>query len=272
MRRGFVRVLWGEYKTAGMKTRRREDMDVDIKNLLHNKYETCDNPEYERLTLVFGDENYRKMCDFGFKCVLLDKRSEVWSRNGHMKTWMHKLEGIQVATDYFDEFIFVDFDCMQIKPLPANFWEEHYNKDPIQASLSNYNIMRAVWRKEVHNRVKKIVPSACYIYIREHKIVSELIEKYIEMNDQGILTTEEDAMAKYMDDLYGGWQGYDHYWNHFEPEFYVHHALDNKKMIYRDGRVDIDKVCFGHFQEPKGLIEKAIDNGEEWLHNAPNNV
>ena len=71
-------------------------------------------------------------------------------------------------------------------------------------------------------------------------------------------------MARYMDNLYGGWKGLDHYWEHFEPEFYVFASSHlNTYVVYGD-IPDPDKVCFKHFHEDREVVNtlKNIKSGK----------
>jgi len=263
IRRGFVRALWGKYISINERKekqmRRRVCLDTDMWLMKFNKYEK----EIDPITFVFGEDNYKHMIDMGYKAIMLDKRPHVWDSKD-CSVFRHKLEAFRAATEYFDEFIFLDLDCLQIKPLPANFWEEHYKKGPMQASLMGYKRRKAKWRKEC----SRLVPCACYVYIRDPQIPHELIK--IWEQDGNSEFTEETIMAMYLDKISGGWQGLDYYWDRFEPEFYVFENGD-WRTVNDTKRIDKDKICFQHFHSNGFAMKtfKSIINGNkyDWLIN-----
>ena len=203
-KRGFIRVLWGTQKEGDDFSRnKREIVNDDVEVLSRNKFDSLLNP----ITFIFGRDNYRYMIDQGFtSCVMLDKNP--WPKiyeNQHF--FAPKFAAYQAATDYFDEFVFLDIDCMPVKPLPDNFWEEHAKKEAIQGSLMLYMVRVAGWR----DRDKRKVPCGCYVYIRDKKIPSALIQLG---KDYPNAHNDEDLMARYIDDnIANNWQGLDYYLN-----------------------------------------------------------
>lgn len=250
MKRGFARTLWGFYGDERPLYRCRGNMDADLELQLLSKYE----PTIDITTYVFGEENFKQLVDKGLKCKLIDKRPMVW--DGATQMFRHKLEVFKYAIEDYDEFVFLDLDCILIQPLPTNFWEKHYEKASIQGSLMQYKRRKMkFWRKTNQGAN----PCACYIYIREKKIPEELIQTWEAI---GKPLSEEVVIAKYMDDMIGGWQGLDKYYELFEPHFFS----VSQRIIYTNPKPD--PQCFYHFHESKSVrnILNAIKSGKkpEW--------
>lgn len=231
MRRGFVRTLWGDYGDPRRLFNCRGKMDDDISLIRHNKYEYQLNPTY----YIFGENNFKLMQDMGFNCKLLDKRPFVYGENESM--FKHKIDAYVAATDDFDEFVFLDLDCMLIKPLPDDFWERCYEKEAIQGSLMIYHKRKAKWRKSDTRKI----PCACYMYFRNKEMVDGVLRAW----EKSKMESEEVAAARFMDEYAGGWKGLDYYWENFEPDFYAmsrNIVYDQKDYVYKD-------LCFHHFHE-----------------------
>ena len=83
--------------------------------------------------------------------------------------------------------------------------------------------------------------------------------------------TEEQIIARYTDRMYNGWQGLDHYWKHFEPEFYVFASKHlNHYFVYKESKIpNPEKVCFRHFHADME-VRHALNayrkgNKEDWM-------
>ena len=213
MKRAFIRGLWGEQpeslaedtpdKRKKMALRRRK-MDRNIDALLKCKHQD------PFIFYVFGDQNYNYLKKNGFDCVLLDKNPVKFNIVKHM--YRHKLEIIKRAMEEYDEIIFLDIDCFQIHPLPSDFWKILNKKEVVQAPLFAYRHVKCPWRKTD----KRKVPNGGFVYIRDKSIPDKVISAWEEI---GKGDNDEPAWAKLTDDMIGGWQGMEKYWEIFEPPF-----------------------------------------------------
>lgn len=256
MRQGFVRTLWGVLDASSLNTKhalRRGKISFDIELYKYGKY----NPPF--IVFVFGEENYKILTDIGFNCFLVDKRPIVWDLA--TQCYRHKLEAFKLGAETFDEFVFLDWDVQAINPVPENFWDILRKKESIQAALRWYKKTIAPWRANKDENVplcekdNKQTVCASFVYFNNKQIPSEII-KYWEKMGEG--WSEEAPMAKYMDDLSGGWKGKEYYWEHFEPDFF---------WLYRGSSFTKEKnlqktYVFNHFslaytQELLKRIEKG---------------
>jgi len=230
VKRGFIRALWGVYDHQG-KSRfwtRREKVDNDIELVLNSKY----SPPF--MTYVFGKDNYSYLVDKGVACKLIDDKPILWDMD--TQQFRHKLEVFKAGMEDLDEIIFLDWDCIPIKPVPDYLWETLGKKAPIQAILRQYFKRKANWRKIDMRKV----PCASFVYIRDKKIPLELIRIWEEL---GRPWSEETVMAKYIDDLMGGWKGLDQYWDLYEPTFFVLPYAH----VYSEEQRKTKDVVFNHF-------------------------
>lgn len=226
MKQGFVRGLWGNYqdcKTAISKVEyymklSRYKIDNDIKLVTSNPYEK----DLNLFVYVFGEDNYKLLEDKGFKCKLLDKKPNIFEMKEHW--WIHKLEILKAASEDFDEFCFMDWDCIPFKPIPKDYWEIMSKRYPIQIPLRGYKRRMLPWRKDD----QRTVCCAGFIYIRNKNIPNELMDVWKKMNAN---VTEEVILSKYIDDIMGEWIGIKKYWDIIEPDlFYLH--LPRGQQIY----------------------------------------
>jgi len=231
MKRGFIRGLWGIHDHQGRRLyKRRSKIDNDIKVLKAN-------PWNEPFTAyVFGEDNYKFLVDEGFNAKLVDKRPIVWDID--TEQFRHKLEVLYQGMQEFDEVVFLDWDTYPIKRLPEDFWEVLSKKQPLQAILRSYKRRKAKWRTEN----LKMIPCASFVYCREKKVAEDLLQLW---EDMGRPWSEERVIAKYTDDLLGGWQGMEEYWNNFEPDFFY---LDECKVFSKEQYASKNR-CFKHLNK-----------------------
>jgi len=221
MKVGFIRALWGIHEHKGRRFYlRRTKIDADINLVLHNKY--C--PPFK--TYVFGKDNYNYLVDKGFDCKLLDDRPIVWDLD--TKQFRHKFEVFKAAAEDFDKFVFVDWDMMFIKPLPTNFWDVLATKQTFQAILRVYHQKKACWR----GHGARIIPCGSFMYFGDKTLPSKFIDIWEKMGEPW---GEEVVMAKYTEDIMGGFNGcpehMEKYWNMFEPPFFALQDMYSKEKM-----------------------------------------
>ena len=229
MKSAFIRTLWGIYDHQGRKLyKRRTKIDNDILLVKQNKFQTPFR------TYVFGEDNFKYLEDEGFDVKLVDKRPIVWDMD--TQAFRHKLEAFKCGLEDYNEIVFLDWDCIQIKETPENFWETLRKKEKIQAILRMYKRKKLGWRTEDQRKI----PCASFVYINGKQTSLDLIKAW---EDIGCTWSEERAIAKYTDDLSGGWKNVDYYLSRFEPDFFVlmpEQGFIREKLTWKN-------VCFQHF-------------------------
>ena len=191
--RSFVRAFWGEIGGNPITNLWFERVKKDIKSIISN------NVNDPFITYVMGTENFNMLSDMGVKCTMISKDKFIW--NNVKRFYMNKIECIKMALEDFDEIVYLDWDCVQLKPLPQDFWQEFSKKKEIQCPI--YKCPRQVvsWRTGRINR--KILAGGCFVYIRNKNIINRILE--IEKNEEiGAKWTDETYWTKYIDENIGG--------------------------------------------------------------------
>jgi hypothetical protein len=202
---GFIRGIWGgrlDKQTHWFNRKTKVDKDVQLSLL--NPYE----PKYH--LYIFGDDNFKQMCDLGYDCTLIDKKPIVWDME--KEQYRHKIEIWKCGLMDFEEVVFADFDCVPLKKLPDDFWRVLGSGEKIQASLFQYRKSRLFFRP---NDTRK-VSAATFVYMRGSDVADGIIKTWEKM---GRPCKEEYALSKYIDDLDGGWKGLENY-KKYEPRYH----------------------------------------------------
>ena len=190
----------------------------------------------------FGTENKKILERCGYKPDMLDSKPVAAPRSKphelpefRMKrarsgysTWWHKLKIIEAATQEFDHVLWQDFDVRLKKPLPSDFWEELKSGASFRSALTVQfsGKFGAWWRIPVKQRLVRslsqpprtrvsntqqaqIVPAGGYVYIRGTKVTGRLMA----LQNQHPTWHDQSLFALYIDQLYRGWKGPQHYVN-----------------------------------------------------------
>ncbi len=231
MKKGIIRGLWGIYDKSHRITNRRYRMDKDMNNIRKNKF----NEPF--VVYVFGEENYKHAVGNGFDCILIDKKPFRFDLVKYQ--YRHKLEILKYAMeeDGYDQLLYMDWDCIPAKRLPDNYWDVFGQKEVFQACLQMYHRRKAHWRK---TELRK-VPNGGFIYIRDNTIPQQAIDLWVETGSQD---NDEPAWAKLTDQMSGGWQGIDKYWELFEAPFCKLH----KDSPFSDEQLATKNICYTHYQ------------------------
>ena len=256
-KRGFIRALWGNsYSNFDLNYK----IDKEIRDILDNQFN-------EPFTVyVMGDSNYLKLIStgiekLGHKVVLISSAPYLFDTATHMHR--NKIEVLKYAmeVDKFEEIVFLDWDCLPVKKLPVDFWEEHYKKKPLQCCFAAF-YMRCkdicYWRKSRERIIKHllpshIVPNGGYIYIGDKTIPSKIAKEWEESTKEvagdwssGSIHGKysiEPAIAKVQDDMIGGWKSLQDHYNNFEP-IYCHVRRKNMMRLIKEYRQK--DICFYH--------------------------
>ena len=234
IKRGFVRCLWGI--PSRMYKRSAKVVNLDLEFI---KYNPFDQPF---TTYVFGEHNLELLNKHGIEnCKLVTKEVGMYDRATvkaqGINQYGHKLRVMLEASKDFDEFIFLDWDCMAVRPLPEEFWDSFYKKQSIQAHLRSYGMKAkyirlrgATWRdKDINKR-----PCASFVYMRGKEIAEKVYNTWLEDRQRA----DEKTIAMVTDEMMGGWD-INKYWEMFEVDHFT---------LYRDA---VRGFCY-----PKELLSK----------------
>ena len=196
----YIRALWGTVGDhTNRYTSRRTKIVNDIKLVLQNPYE----PPFECIT--FGRENHKILLDNGVNSTIVDSKPLVWDSETQM--FRHKIEAFKCGLETSERIIFLDWDCIPRKPIPADIWDRLAERANIQAILRIYHRRKCHWREE---NLRK-APCASCVYINGLQIAHDLIQTW---EDMGRPWSEETTMAKYIDGLMGGFDERIYYENY----------------------------------------------------------
>jgi len=245
MRQGFVRILWGDFldennlrlseleKQYDFKFQkdnkvltRRFKIEQDIKTSLGCKFRIpC-------VSYVFGEQNYKQLVDMGCEAVLIHK--DPYKYHPIRGLYKHKLDAYQYIMKDFDEIVYLDWDINLNQELPDNFWNCLNKKEVFQAALGRYKKARLNHRLQPDGN--HWCPMGAFVYMRDKKIPDRLVE----LNTGANAWSCEPSFAKLTDEITGGWQGVNRYFDLFEPDFYI-----SKNSPYKNtSQYKKDNICF----------------------------
>ena len=243
MKRGFIRAFWG---TSDVKydegwanpSTRYARMENDIKMVMGNK------STVPFTTYIFGQENYDMAKKLGVKeCVLVNKEPFIYDLQKEF--WKHKLDIFQYAMeeDGYDEMVYMDWDCLPVKPLFDGFWEQLGQKESIQCNLQFYRRRKCLWRGDTDTRK---TCNGGFVYIRD-KNIPDGFQKVWEKFEPEHKFWDEVTISKYIDNITGGWKGTEYYWEHYEPMVCNLTTVKKNRSAFTDERLASKNICFEHF-------------------------
>ena len=282
IRRGFVRALWGV--PSKMYSRNSKVINLDLDFI---KYNLNDQPF---TTYVFGESNLELLHKHGItNCKLVTKEPGMYDRmtakTQRIDQYGHKLKTIEAASNDFDEFIFLDWDCMAVRPLPENFWNSFGGKAAIQAHLRSYSMKQyyilkkgATWRTTDLNKR----PCASFVYVRGKEAANLIYDTWLEDKQR----SDEKTLAMVTDKMMGGWDS-EKYWKDFEIDHFTLYKDAKVKFCYSRERLGAKQPTFLHInkyigiimieearkitsdvEEQKKIITKLLTDRTDLLHNS----
>lgn len=259
-KRIFVRALWGIHKGLEKYYVNRTKIDDEIELLKHCKY----NEPF--IAYVFGRDNYNHLEKQAkdipmMKIKLVSEEPVLWDME--KQQFRHKLEVLRLAMLEFDEIVFLDWDTIPIKPLPEDFWDVLAKKDSIQATMVSYHVRGPSapnWREVDRDKTC----SASWLYIRDKTIPDKIIKIW---EDIGGEWSEERSITKYTDEISGGWQGRQYFYDRFEPKYYIWTSARTTKKHSKE-LIAWKDVIFVHLKwKFTSRFLNGIKNGslQEWM-------
>ncbi len=198
------------------------------------------------IVFVFGEENLTAVQSQGFEARLVDARPLVPHNSDpeiRCSTWIHKPLGWSAALQEFDELIALDWDIRPARRIELdNLFGRLGEKSFLQANLLQYRHVKALYRKQmigsISNPAIRAIPSAAFVYLRGHD-GQHAIERILHLMERFPSMTEEQAMARFVDELYGGWKGIENWWQHHEP--YCCGMPQQREAVSTGGRTPREK-------------------------------
>jgi hypothetical protein len=223
----------------------------DIKQIQESPF------QHDFITYVFGRDNLDILESMGFNCKLINDNPIIWDMQTQL--WRHKLDIFKAASEDFDEFVFLDWDCRPTAPIPLYFWDVMGERAPLQANLMLYRTKRCLWRTE---ELRKTCNGG-FVYMRGKEVVDHVISNYewlcqwreakkkereakgqkLRFREEIIIFDDEPAISKFVDDYMGGWPGLESYWEYFESPF---SNIKTRKSAYSEERLKSKQQCFYH--------------------------
>lgn len=241
MKKGYIRALWGNVSSHRDGKIFKEILSVKEKDWFS--------------VLTFGSENHKWLEKNGFNSILINNLPIMWDLETEM--YRHKLEVFNLACNWFDEFVFLDWDCVPTGNID-HAWDELNKKESFQANLFQYRTKKCLWRKEDQRKVcnggfayfrDKTIPSKMiefwdefYSWVDDKKDERQLRGLDLRFREKSLIFDDEPAMSKYVDWFLGEWKGSEVYWNLFEPEV----CNLRKKSVYDKNLLKSKKQYFLH--------------------------
>tara|TARA_R110000824_G_scaffold12226_8_gene53697 strand:- start:10007 stop:10774 length:768 start_codon:yes stop_codon:yes gene_type:complete len=253
MKRAFIRGLWGNiWHDPKETTDRGLKIAKDINRVTNSKFQA------DFVTYVFGKDNEIALKnEFGLKTKLVDRSPIVWDMTDEL--YRHKLEILKIAMQDYDEIVYLDWDCILVKPLLADFWERLNKKDSFQGNLFQYRTKKCLWRDD---DLRKVVNGG-FLYMRDKTIPDKMIHnwdglrqwaldiqsarreqgKELRLRERSLMFDDEPSITKYVDDAMDGWKGVDEFWDRFEADVC---RLKKKSAYSIDNKEALKNNCFVH--------------------------
>jgi hypothetical protein len=182
----FIRIFWGEFE-------RYEHQIIEAKK--DNLNETV---------FVWGYNNYNKIKEIGYNCELIDLQPYDYSiANAHTfenhKSLIHKIKGIGIALEKYEEVVFLDWDVRKVKEIDNDFYKaiEKKNSD-LQIPLYVYpkkafkflkHTIKNEMMQEFFTKLESFVslysyedeenytlPNTGFVYCSDKEIMDDLLE------------------------------------------------------------------------------------------------
>lgn len=229
MKRGFIRAVFGDVMSPALKT--------ETLNVSRNRF----NAPFR--VYVMGGDNYKYLKGMGFDCQLIHSAPYMFDRTKSL--YRNKIEAYRYAMeeDGYDEVVFLDWDCVPVKALPRDFWQQMGKKEMIQSNLYVLKQRMSPWRRPRTRRVFGTSVNTGFLYIRNKFLPSQIIKTWNSLPDETFWRyNDERATAYFIDKMTGGWIGDDKWWDRFEP----YCCNLSKRSAYPDIRLKTKDLCFVH--------------------------
>lgn len=241
MKRSFIRAIWGN-----VSEHRNGKIAKEIASVSDKSWFTV---------YTFGKDNHKWLTELGFNSRIVDYCPVKFNLETEM--YRHKLEVFLYATADFDEFAFLDWDCVPVSDM-SDCWEKLNKKESFQANLFQYRTKKCLWRDCDHRKVC----NGGFAYFRDNSIPNKMINYWegfrswtvkqeikrkskgldLRFREKCLTYDDEPSMSRYVDDFFGSWCGSEKYWDFFEPSV----CNLKKKSAFSDKMLESKNACFIH--------------------------
>jgi hypothetical protein len=241
MKRAFIRSLWGD-----VSNHRNGKIAKEISSVKEKDWFTV---------LTFGLDNHKWLKGMGFHSTLVSEEPVMFDLDTEL--YRHKLEIFDYAFLDYEEFAFLDWDCVPTGKLDG-VWKELNKKESFQANLFQYRTKKCLWRETDHRKTcnggfayfrDPKIPSKMIghwedfrVWVMDQKQKRESVGKKLRFRETSLIFDDEPAMSKYIDEVSGGWPGADKYWDLFEPSV----CNLRKKSVYSEEKLKSKGACLIH--------------------------
>jgi hypothetical protein len=252
----FIRIFWGEFE-------RYENQIIEAKK---------DN--LNEMVFVWGYDNYTKIKELGYNCELIDLQPYDYSiANAHTfknhKSLIHKIKGIGIALEKYNEVIFLDWDVRKVKEIDGYFYESIIEKaSDLQIPLYVYpkkafkflkHVIKDKIMQEFFTKLESFIslyayedeenytlPNTGFVYCCDREIMDELLE-IIEVGGLECIPDELCIMIYANEDI-------DNYIKEYEPlvigtkeHGYDWWNIEEQKLLKYKNRLIKKNIYFEHF-------------------------
>lgn len=231
-------------------------------------------PRYDEEIIVWGKENFEYLVNRGYKCIMVSEQPYDYTiAAAHTfvdhSSLIHKLKAIDIAVEKFNEIIFLDWDCYNIKNLDSSFYATVRQGNELQVPLYVYpkqaldRLVKSDIDIEYFSFFSKladyleeyaykldddfIIPNTGFIYCSNKTITEKLLDLAITNNLQTV--PDELAVLFYAKELELDLDGFI---AKFEPSVINGKFQDNPEWIESQNKLDeyikakVDKNIFFH--------------------------
>lgn len=117
----IVKILWGENAISKLKK--------DIK--LSTKFDN-------EIVFVLGKNNFEYLKSLGYDCILVDNKSYINKDINNLSNFSNKIYLLSVIEEIYNEYLFLDWDVISLKPIDDNFYNLVRSKNPFEIPLYAY--------------------------------------------------------------------------------------------------------------------------------------
>lgn len=239
MKRAIIRFYWGIEDNSNRVLARKKRVDGNLTALIKNPFNT------PFVNYIFGTDNYNHLKKLGFENLKLVCK-EPYMFDLTTQQFRHKLEGLRLAMEDYDEILHLDYDCYPTQRIPFDIWAQLGRKESIQGNLQQYKKVKCPWRKIDQRKVL----NGGAVYIRDKSIPDKIISLWSTMENK---RSCEPAMSLYLDNLHGGWIG--------KEEFFRKHELEICNLSRNGVYGKHPNACFIHYAGTGTISQYLKDLG-----------
>jgi len=210
----FIRSFWG-------------DLSHHNNRHIHEINKIANSKRLNEIVYVWGIENYEFITSLGFETIKMSDNPTQFGEDYLKNTstfFTHKFEALRRGLMEYDEVIFLDWDCQQIKDIDDIFYTKlKINENKIQFPFYSFpndylEIVLREWKDIPENDREylirqsesiqsnnfklnddNIIPNASFIYCNDYNIIVKLMEMNFRRKD--FIFSEETVLMEYVKEV-----------------------------------------------------------------------